>query len=146
MFYLTLKNRFIQTISPHSSEKRKCIKVKFQFSEFISGLEKGKAPPGKQYHKWSHMRIKIMQPRFRQFTRGKYIRFLISLNWISWSFKISVFSSVPSQVFFAVPCLARWNQTKSVGTSGYPSLVWKTVPDTISRISIAMLDIAQQCL
>lgn len=42
--------------------------------------------------------------------------------------------------------LACWNRTKSVGTGRYLSLVWKTAPDTLYRISIATLDSAQQCL
>lgn len=109
----------------------KYFKVKFQFSEFISGLEKGMSPTGKQVSQ-IHMPIETTHSRFRQSTKGKNIWSSFFSELKSPIFQNHNFSSVSSQVSFKLPlqCLARWNRTESLGTGEYPSLVWKTVQDT----------------
>lgn len=96
-------------------------------------------------HKWPHVRIHITQPRFRQSTSGKYIR---SSNFSE--LKSLIFQNLNLLLGSITSFLRRYNAwlvgiKRKLLVLAY-TLHWfkKNVPDTRFRISIAMLDIAQQ--
>lgn len=122
----------------------KYFKVKFQFSEFISGLEKGMSPTGKQVSQ-IHMPIETTHSRFRQSTKGKNIWSSFFSELKSPIFQNHNFSSASSQVSFAVTMPG---SLESHGKCWYwriPFTGLKHCPRYFS-MTIATLDIEQQCL